>query len=73
MNKNGVVRERLLSITCECGVQIPTANDVFTMSSVTEAHIKTHKTKDGCRELSEAEYSRLEDLLISKIFQVLGK
>ena len=73
MDKNGVVRERLLFITCECGVQIPIANDVFAMSSLIESHIKTHKTKDGCRELSEAEYARLEDLLISKSFQVLGK
>ena len=73
MNKNGIVRERLLDITCECGVQIPIALDVYQMSSLIEAHIKTHKTKDTFRELSEAEYTRLEDLLISKIFQVLEK
>lgn len=73
MGKMGLDGKCLLFITCECGVQIPIVNDVYEMSSLIELHIKTHKTKDACGELSEAEYARIEDLLISKIFQVLGK
>jgi hypothetical protein len=73
MGKKGLARERLLLITCECGAQIPIVYDIYEMSSLIELHIKTHKMKDACAELSEAEYARLEDLLISKIFEVLGK
>ena len=66
-------KKSLLFIKCECGAQIPIVNDVNEMSSLIELHIKTHKIKDIYGELSEAEYSRLEDLLVSKIFKVIGK
>jgi hypothetical protein len=51
-------------ITCECGYQILLVPDVQAMSQAIERHVLEHKNKGA----NEAEASRIEDALISQVF-----
>jgi hypothetical protein len=60
------------SIKCECGAVILLVPDLTELGHSIEAHAATHAKIIKNPRKAEEEYSRIQELLIRKVFQKVG-
>lgn len=60
-------------VTCECGTEILMIPDAAALGKAIEAHGNLHGSKKGSQKEIEEESSRIQEILIKKIFRALKK
>ncbi len=71
MQRKNQVKEKI-SIRCECGTIILLVSDLTEMGRIIEAHAATHAKSLKNPLKAEEEYSRIQELLIREVFQIVG-
>jgi len=56
-------------IKCECGAEILLLPDLKVMNHAIEVHVSKHREKEKNADKGEAESRRIQDLLITQVFE----
>lgn len=73
MNIQKPKEKGLPCIRCECGARILLLPDLNEMSRCIELHALVHAKRETNSQKAEQESSRIQDLLIKQIFQIVGQ
>jgi hypothetical protein len=61
------------SITCECGLKIALSQNLKDLGRIIEAHASAHGLKETNPDAAEAEFGRIQDILIEQVFDIVSK
>jgi len=56
-------------IKCECGAEILLLPDLRVMNHAIEVHVSKHREKEKSTDKAEAESKRIQELLITQVFE----